>query len=100
MKDSEIDDLLRSASEPISLPDSFRRGVWQRIEAAELARPSAAEWLRAPLRWLLQPWAGAVSVAAAVAIGLGLGAIFPSGSRDAEANYFRSINPFETHEAR
>ena len=100
MKDSEIDRLLLAASERMPLPDSFRHGVWRRIENAETERPRVPAWLRECAGVLLRPWAGAVSVAAAVALGFALGAFAPPGMRDAQSSYIRSISPFEPRDLR
>ena len=98
MKDSEIDDLLRSASDRVSLPDSFRHEVWRRIESAEMERSRVPGGLREWVRRMFQEWPAAVGVAAAVALGLALGALTALDARDAQASYVRSISPFEPHE--
>jgi hypothetical protein len=100
MKDSEIDDLLRSTSDRISLPASFRHEVWRRIESAEREHSRAPGGLREWVSWLFQEWPAAVGVAGAVALGLALGALAPPDARDAQASYVRSISPFEPHEHR
>lgn len=92
MKDTEFDDLLRNARGDISVPDSFRSEVWNRI---------AAEGQRSPLTWIhslvdgfVRPWSAFCGVTATVALGLLLGALSAPGSTDPKMAYAESISPF------
>lgn len=95
MKDSELDDLLRTTREPNLLPSSFRQDVWQRI-----ARSAEADFSSGIIRMepiaakIVCPWATVAGIAAMVSMGLWLGALTVPGSQDAEIMYAASISPF------
>ena len=94
MYDSEFDDLLRTAGGKVPLPDSFRQGVWHRIESAGLDSPAGAGWLQSFVAAFTRPWTAATGLAATVAIGLWLGAATVPDAKDAKIAYAESISPF------
>jgi len=94
MNDSEFDDMLRTARGKVPLPDSFRHGVWQRVESAALDSAGAMRWWRTAATALLRPWNAAAGLAATVALGLWLGAATAPEPKDARTAYAESISPF------
>ena len=97
MNDREFDDLLRTASHPVSLPSSFNEDVWSRIEnrATEDDLPVIAMF-QPRLTKLADAWGAALGVAAMVALGLWLGAATVPPAKDAKIAYAESISPFAT----
>jgi hypothetical protein len=97
MNDREFDDLLKTASAPVSLPASFNQDVWSRIEsrAADDDLPVIARF-QPRLTNLPGPWGAALGVAAMVALGLWLGAATVPQAKDAKHAYAESISPFAT----
>jgi hypothetical protein len=94
MNDSEFDDLLRTARGEVPLPDSFRHGVWQRVEAVAFDRAGALPWWRSAAVAVLRPWNAAAGLAATVALGLWLGAATAPEPEDTKTAYAESISPF------
>jgi hypothetical protein len=100
MNDPDLDRLLRTWTAPEVPADSFRRGVWQRIEHLETAAPSLWQrWLDA----LLRPRIAVAGFAAVVIAGTAAGSLHASArlqhasftASDAAAAYVQSINPLE-----
>ena len=95
MKNTDFDDLLRSAREDFPLPPSFHADVWNRIESAEvISSKFGTPWPHNVISIFARPWAAVSGLAAMVALGLWLGALsIPDNSRT-ETIYARSISPF------
>lgn len=95
MKNTDFDDLLRSARKDFPLPSSFPSDVWNRIESVEaISSPIETPWHHNVVSMFARPWAAATGLAAMVALGLWLGALsVPDNSRTGTA-YVRSISPF------
>lgn len=87
MNDSKFDDLLKAARGDVPLPQSFKQGVWHRIE-------SAADGPQAIFPSFGRPWVAALGVAASVVAGLWLGAISIPEIKDTQTAYAESISPF------
>ncbi|MES2474453.1 MAG: hypothetical protein V4640_01640 [Verrucomicrobiota bacterium] len=87
MNDSEFDDLLKTAKGDFPLPQSFKQGVWHRIESRAVARKSSFSVVE-------HPWMSALGIAAAAVLGLWLGAITLPETKDARSAYAESISPF------
>lgn len=94
MNDSELDDLLRSATCHGRLPETFRHGVWSRIEGLSLESGRAFGWLEDLFAVLSRPAGTAIAVASMVIFGLGIGAMSLPGSADFKVEYVKSISPF------
>jgi len=92
MNDSEIDDLLRSANQQISLPSSFRRQVWNRIESSEMDSLRAV-WINKIFTMLTRPVGAAATITLAAMLGLWLGST-GLDTTDAELNYAKTVSPF------
>jgi hypothetical protein len=93
MKDSEFDDLLRSAGEKLPLPATFRADVWKLIEATDAAPKTASFWYVNVISILVRPWPAISGLAAMVALGLWMGTLGVSGDPPNEMAYVRSISP-------
>jgi len=93
MDDSEIDDLLRSANQQVSIPRSFRRKVWSRIENSAMDSPRAVVWIHRILTTLTRPVGAAATITLVAVLGLWLGAAGPDGS-DAKLDYVKTVSPF------
>jgi hypothetical protein len=94
MNDPEFDDLLRAARGDVSLPDSFRRDVWKRIETQEVSRP--ASWAERFFGAILRPAGAATMITFMVAIGLWAGALGGPDVPDVKVSYVESISPFHS----
>ncbi len=94
MKDSEFDDLLRSAEDKLPLPATFHTDVWKLIEATDAASKTVSPWPANVISILVRPWPAFSGLAAMVALGLWLGALGISGNPPNEMTYVRSISPF------
>lgn len=94
MNDSELDELLRVASIDDSVPASFRRRVWTRIECATLRKSQRFGWLETLAVALNRPSGAALAVASMVTLGLWLGNGGISSEIDAKMEYIQSISPF------
>jgi len=98
MNDDQLHQLLRESSAPISLPGSFTREVWARIEVAEstsLFTALSQSW-HAWLGTLARPAPAVATIAVCMLLGGGFGWI---RHREAfhvqgELAYVDSINPF------
>ena len=100
MNDDQLHQLLRESPAPISLPSSFSREVWARIEAAEASTPS----LRTALAQVWHAWLGALArpapafatIALCMVLGGGFGWLQHRESFHVrnELAYVESINPF------
>ena len=98
MNDDQLHQLLRESPAPVSLPPSFNREVWARIEAEE------ATSLRTALSQLWQAWLGALArpapalatIAVCMLLGGGFGWIQHREAfrTQGELAYVQSINPF------
>jgi len=93
MNDFEIDDLLRSANQQVSIPRSFRRNVWNRIESSAMDSPRAVVWIHRILTTLTRPVGVAATITLAGVLGLWLGASGPDGA-DAKLDYVKAVSPF------
>ncbi len=94
MKDSEFDDLLKTAKGPVLLPSSFRHGVWSRIKEQESEVPKRAAWFQPVLGLFLRPWGAVAGMAATVAVGVWLGSASVPGTEGSKQAYAESISPF------
>jgi hypothetical protein len=93
MDDSEIDNLLRSANQQISLPKSFNRNVWNRIESSEMDSSRAVVWIDRIFTTLTRPVGAAATITLAAVLGLWLGSTGLDAT-DAELNYAKTVSPF------
>jgi hypothetical protein len=90
MKDSELDQLLRTAGASPPVPGDFQGAVWRRIETRETEDPPAPGFARAGiLRWASLP-----AMAATIILGAWLGFQSRPDGDQAKAEYVRSISPF------
>lgn len=90
MKDSEFDQLLRSAGASPPVPGDFQRAVWRRIEARGNEEQFAPRFGgKAGFRW-----ASLAAMAATIVLGAWLGFQSRPDGDQAKAEYVRSISPF------
>lgn len=98
MNDAQLHRLLRDSPAQISLPGSFTREVWSRIEtaAASPLRASLFQTWYIMLRSLSQPAPALATIALCMLIGGGLSWVkYASEARTrGELAYTESINPF------
>ncbi len=98
MNDDQLHQLLRESPAPVSLPASFTREVWARIEAEEATSPRTA------LSQVWQAWLGALArpvpafatIAVCMLLGGGFGWVQHREAfrTQGELAYVQSINPF------
>ncbi len=98
MNDDQIHRALRQAPARISLPGSFNREVWARIEAeASLTLASCLRDLgRVLFAWLARPVPATLTIALFLVIGAVLGewgSVQPNAAAN-EMAYIESISPF------
>jgi hypothetical protein len=96
MDDTQFDQFLRNnkASAPISVPASFQREVWQRIEAAdESAILTPWQWLNQVIAVMTRSLGSAACVAVMIVAGIWLGSLGVNPAEAAKAAYIDSINP-------
>ena len=91
MNDSEFDDLLRAANSAPDLPDSFRRGVWNRIAKESIITSRSFSWFE----YFTRPATAAIMTVTTVSLGLWLGS-FRSDPANLELSYVKSISPFSS----
>ncbi|MCE9518398.1 MAG: hypothetical protein K8R87_02345 [Verrucomicrobia bacterium] len=106
MKDSELDDLLREWKPDASVPASFQRQVWHRIEAAQASsiEGRVGVWWSDLLEPFMRPRLATVAAVLVAILGAGIGysrAEFRlSGKRQSERTgadlYWGSINPLNS----
>ena len=90
MKDTELDQLLRSAGASPPVPEDFQRAVWRRIEARETEEQLAPRvGVKTSFRW-----ASLAAMAATIVLGAWLGFQSRPDGDQAKAEYVRSISPF------
>ncbi|MCX6848914.1 MAG: hypothetical protein NTY98_08330 [Verrucomicrobia bacterium] len=98
MNDDQLHQLLRESPAPVSLPSSFTREVWARIEAAEATslRTALAQLWQALLGTLARPVPAFATIAICMLLGGGFGLIQQQDSLPVkgELAYVESINPF------
>lgn len=109
MKDPELDDLLREWKTDSSVPPSFQRQIWHRIEAAESASFKArfGSWWSAFAAMMMRPRLAASAALLVACLGAGIGYshaehLLSANSVRARGGaelYWRSINPLETSRA-
>jgi hypothetical protein len=98
MNDDQLHQLLRESPAPLSLPRSFTREVWARIEATEppSLRSSLSQAWQAWLATLARPVPAFATIAACMVLGGAFGLIQhrESFGVQSELAYVESINPF------
>lgn len=98
MNDDQLHQLLRESPATISVPPSFTREVWARIEAEERASLGTAlsQLWQAWLGTLARPVPAFATIAICMLLGGGFGWIKQSDAFPArgELAYVESINPF------
>ncbi|WP_395737100.1 hypothetical protein [Prosthecobacter sp.] len=98
MNDEQLHQHLRENPASISLPETFSREVWTRIEAAEDASAHAgfSQLWKAWLGALARPVPALATVAACMLLGGGVGWVKQRGESRVrgEIAYAQSINPF------
>jgi hypothetical protein len=98
MNDDQLHLLLRESPAPVSLPASFNREVWARIEAAETTsfRTALSQAWHAWLSALARPAPAFATIAACMLLGGSFGWIQHRETfhRQGELAYVQSINPF------
>lgn len=99
MTDSQLEQLLRQSETRIEPPESFRCGVWNRIEADALDRRRPLLWLENTLSALANPLPGTAAIAFTIAFGLWMGALLPTGPDDSKRAYVESVSPFITQDS-
>ena len=98
MNDDQLHQLLRASPARVSLPGSFTREVWARIESAEapsLGSALAQVW-RSWIATLARPAPAFATVALCMLLGGGFGWASQRGDSgdEGELAYAASINPF------
>lgn len=98
MNDDQLHQLLRASPARTSLPGSFNREVWARIEAADAPslRSALTQVWRSWLATLARPAPAFATVALCMLLGGGFGWIQQRGGSgtSGELAYAASINPF------
>lgn len=98
MNDDQLHQLLRESHAPISLPGSFTRDVWARIEAEESPslRTALMQAWHAWLGTLARPAPALATIAVCMLLGGGFGWIKHAETfrTQGELAYVESINPF------
>lgn len=94
MKDSELDQLLRTQNVSAPLPAGFERDVWSRIESLESDRGVFRTSLERFLGFFALPPVAAATCAAMVMAGVWLGLNSQVSSPTGNVAYLQSISPF------
>ncbi len=98
MNDDQLHQLLRESPAPISLPGSFTREVWARIEAEEATsfRTALSQLWQAWLGVLARPAPAFATIAVCMLLGGGFGWFQHRETfhTQGELAYVESINPF------
>ncbi len=98
MNDDQLHQLMRASPARVSLPSSFNREVWARIESSEppsLSSAVAQVW-RSWITTLSRPAPAFATVALCMLLGGGFGWMSQNGTSGdtGELAYVTSINPF------
>lgn len=96
MKDSELDELLKTAGAPVQPPAGFQRDVWFRIEAAETNgwKPGVNWMLERFFGFFALPPVAVATCAAMVMAGAWFGLEPQTASQSGEIAYVQSVSPF------
>ena len=98
MNDDQLHQFLRESPAPVSLPASFNREVWARIEAEESTslRAALSQFCHALLGALARPVPAFATIAVCMLVGGGFGWVQHREAfrTQGELAYVQSINPF------